>query len=234
MNTLEQDRSCLICLEGARKDDPISLLTCGCKTSWFHKGCEELWLTHIEHTLTQYNNPKCPTCKREVGIQAKYAYFFPRGTNQKYLYNTLLLIGSECFLSIYLTIFYAKEAWLIPTQSVCIVLLPVLFRTDKDLLFGLHNVRIKSLLQVVYMLYYIILYAKSTRNVFAQVLAIRRKEKVPVPLDLSPAFILPSAGGYLRSGGRRRRGGFVTNPPRHATTATSPGYRSLDGHHPEP
>lgn len=152
----DTDRICLICLEGAKEENPISLLDCGCKTSWFHQSCEDMWLSYIEHTITEYNNPKCPTCKREVSIQAKYIFLSQVGKNQEYLYNTLLLIGSECILSLSYMSFHAEQAWLIPIQSVCILSLPILFRTNKDLLFSMHNIRIKSLIQVLYMISYMV------------------------------------------------------------------------------
>jgi hypothetical protein len=157
----EQQRSCIICLDTPQEKNPLHLLSCGCKTAWFHTSCADTWLSHIP--LVDYP-PACPTCKRYVILKIKYSFQFKAGLNQKYLWFTLSLFPVEILLAlsfclqlknIYVTPFY------IPIQSIFMLTIPYIIRSKYDINFFLHNYRFKVLVQFFILLYYMLRYRYS-------------------------------------------------------------------------
>ena len=87
---------CCICLDPAKEDDPLFLLSCGCKVALFHQSCETKWTD----TLPMDTPIKCLICKREPILKLNYC-FSDIGSAQKLLSNTAMLFALEITLALY-------------------------------------------------------------------------------------------------------------------------------------
>ena len=152
-----EERSCLICLDGPQEENPIYLLSCGCKTAWFHRSCQMNWMSHI---TSQYPL-KCPTCKREVPMHLHYAFHQSFGLAQRKLYVITFLCAAESFLALSLWFQYTfetgmqlPETLLIPTQSLILFYLPMIVHSEYDLLRAMKHVYYKNGIQVIYLIFY--------------------------------------------------------------------------------
>jgi hypothetical protein len=141
--------SCCICLEPPEPSNPLFLLSCGCKISWFHKSCEEKWLAHMPTTLIwqiQENPIKCPTCRQDVPLKYNYCFSPYAGEEQYRLWISGLLLLID-FLT---TVYYNKPFLFI--QSTCISLFPLIIRSKKDLPFFLLSYRIRFMIDYMLLL----------------------------------------------------------------------------------
>lgn len=157
----EQQRSCIICLDSPQEKNPLHLLSCGCKTAWFHNSCADTWLSHIP--LADYP-PACPTCKRYVLLKIKYSFHFKDGLNQKYLWFTLSLFPVEFLLALSFCVqlgTISQTPFYIPIQSIFLMTIPYLIRSKHDMNFFLHNYRFKVLCESLILLYYMLRYKYS-------------------------------------------------------------------------
>ena len=117
---------CCICLDPAKEDDPLFLLSCGCKVALFHKACETRWTD----TLPMDTPIKCLICKREPILKLNYC-FSDIGSSQKLLSNTAMLFALEIPLALY------YKTWVIGAQGLYIILYPFVFPFPCDLTYFL-------------------------------------------------------------------------------------------------
>lgn len=134
----DEERTCIICLESPLENQPLQLLTCGCRTSWFHPSCEKTWIQHI-HPIDF--PPKCPTCRREVDFMFQYSFRFQDGLNQKYLWWTSSIFGIEVCIASVLSLDGFHTGWILPAQTMLIVSIPFFIQSRHDLLYFLHHLR---------------------------------------------------------------------------------------------
>lgn len=73
-----QGDPCLICLEPAVPNNPLMLLQCGCRTSWFHESCEHLWIS----SLAPVASILCPACRRPISLKTNYCFAWTAGPDQ--------------------------------------------------------------------------------------------------------------------------------------------------------
>ncbi len=138
----EEERTCVICLDGPLEDRPIHLLQCGCRTAWFHSSCETIWIQHLQ---PEDFPPKCPTCRREVQLRLQYSFRFHAGVNQKFFWWVFSLIGADMFMAFVLSLNELYQAWYLPSHSLLILSLPYVFSSRHDLIYFLHHVRYRYL-----------------------------------------------------------------------------------------
>ncbi len=75
-----QEDPCLICLEPAVPNNPLFLLHCGCRASWFHQSCEHLWISSLPPIAA--GSILCPTCRRPIGLKTNYCLAWTAGPDQ--------------------------------------------------------------------------------------------------------------------------------------------------------
>jgi hypothetical protein len=152
-----EERTCLICLDGPQEENPIYLLSCGCKISWFHRSCQMNWMSHLH---SQYPL-RCPTCKREVPMHLHYAFDPSFGLQQRKLRMITFLGAAESFLAISLwsqyyfeTNLQLPETLLIPIQSLLLLYLPLMIHSEYDTITAMKHVYYKNGIQVIYLVFY--------------------------------------------------------------------------------
>ena len=131
--------ACCICLEPPLPSNPLYLLSCGCKISWFHKSCEENWLSYIPLAEEQWLT-KCPTCRQNVPLKYNYSFSYYAGEEQRYLWITAILFLADIFISLY------NNQKILALESSCIVLFPFIIRSTKDVSFFLMSYRIRFMM----------------------------------------------------------------------------------------
>jgi hypothetical protein len=141
----DEERTCLICLEGPLEENPIHLLQCGCRTSWFHSSCETTWIQHLQLENLPSECPTCPTCRRDIEIRFQYSFFFQNGTNQKYFWWVMSLIGADIFMAFVLSLNGYYQAFYLPSHSFFILAIPYISPSRYNLLYFLHHVRCRYL-----------------------------------------------------------------------------------------
>jgi hypothetical protein len=151
-----QYKSCVICLDSPKDNDPLYLLACGCKTSWFHELCKNNWLSHQQSYILH-----CPTCRRFVPMKTNYSFHWKAGPEQTYLVNTLILYFGEVFFSISLQYSGVSYAFTIPLESTLILCLPFMFYTEKDIFFYLNHIRARSIFLCGYLLTSFLFFQKN-------------------------------------------------------------------------
>lgn len=152
------ERTCLICLDGPQVENPLYLLNCGCKTSWFHRSCQMSW---IEHNPLSHLPITCPTCKRPIQIQLFYEFDPSFGEAQRQLRLCSALVAAESFLAVCLWFQYTTatgmdlpEVLLIPCQSILLFYLPNILHSEYDIMTSMKHVFYKNAIQVFYILFY--------------------------------------------------------------------------------
>ena len=137
------DAVCCICLENAREDDPLLLLSCGCK-AFFHKACEIRWTDTFP-----INTPLvCLICKREPIMKVNYCYSYDIGPRQTFLWNTLFLFAIELPIGLY------YNTWVIGSQGLYIILYPFVAPFSYDLVYFLIQYNITIFVNLLFILFY--------------------------------------------------------------------------------
>ena len=150
---MENPPDCIICLEPPLDKSPLLLFTCGCKVGWFHDSCKNNWL---DFQANQGNlNLNCPACRRIIPMKINYSFDWRAGPEQYYLCQTGLLFTGEVVLSISLIMSGITNAYIIPLQSVLIFCLPFIFNSPHTIFFYLNNIRIRSVIICVYILFHL-------------------------------------------------------------------------------
>lgn len=123
------DEVCCICLDPPNKDDPLLLLSCGCKVALFHKACEIKWTDNLP-----IDTPiKCLICKREPIMKLNYCFAYDVGYPQKILWTTSLVFALELPLALY------YNTSIIFLQGSFIILYPFVAPFSYDLTYFLAN-----------------------------------------------------------------------------------------------
>jgi len=135
---------CCICLENTREDDPLLLLSCGCKVALFHKACEVKWTDTFP-----INTPLvCLICKREPIMKVNYCYSYDIGPPQTFLWNTLFLFAIELPIGLY------YNTWVIGAQGLYIILYPFVAPFSYDLVYFLIQYNITIFVNLLFILFY--------------------------------------------------------------------------------
>ena len=130
---------CCICLEEPTSDNPLFLLSCGCKVALFHESCENAWMSNL-----QVNVPiVCLICKREPVLKNNYSFSYEAGPAQKLLWDTAGLALLEIPLGIY------YKTPLLSLQALYILSYPLIFPFRRNLVFFLMHYRIRVLIDCV-------------------------------------------------------------------------------------
>jgi hypothetical protein len=132
------DAVCCICLDPGKEDDPLFLLSCGCK-AFFHKACETRWTD----TLPINTPVVCLICKREPIMKVNYCYLYDIGLPQKFLWNTLFLFAIELPIGLY------YNTWVIGAQGLYILLYPFVAPFPYDLLYFLLQYNITIFVHII-------------------------------------------------------------------------------------
>ena len=138
------DTLCCICLDLPKKDDPLLLLSCGCKVALLHKACEIGWTD----TLPINTPVKCFICKREPIMKVNYCYLYDIGLPQKFLWNTAILFALEIPIGLY------YDTWVIGAQGLYIILYPFVAPFPYDLVYFLTQYNFTILANLLFMLFY--------------------------------------------------------------------------------
>jgi hypothetical protein len=134
---------CCICLDPAKEDDPLYLLSCGCKVALFHQTCETKWTD----TLPIDTPIKCLICKREPILKLNYC-FTDIGPSQKFLLNTAILFSLEIPLAFY------YNTWVIGAQGLYIILYPFVAPFQYDLTYFLAQYNFTMIINLLLILLY--------------------------------------------------------------------------------
>jgi hypothetical protein len=131
---------CCICLEPALKKNPLYLIGCGCKVAWFHKECQDKWLSH-----SQANIPLiCPTCRQVVPLTYNYTFSYHAGLPQKALWLTSFIFFTESMMNLY------NHRYLMIAQSSTVMLFPFVFSSTYNWEYFLLSYRMKLLSEYAY------------------------------------------------------------------------------------
>ena len=137
------DAVCCICLDPGKEDDPLFLLSCGCK-AFFHKACEVKWTD----TLPINTPVVCLICKREPIMKLNYCYSYDIGPPQTFLWNTLFLFAIELPIGLY------YNTWVIGAQGLYIILYPFVAPFSYDLVYFLIQYNITIFINLIFILFY--------------------------------------------------------------------------------
>lgn len=134
---------CCICLDPGKEDDPLFLLSCGCKVALFHKACEIRWTD----TLQMDTPIKCLICKREPIMKLNYC-FSDIGRAQKILRNTGFLFILELPMAIH------YKTPIIGLEGLFIILYPFVVPFNCDLTYFLTQYNLTMIINLVLILFY--------------------------------------------------------------------------------
>jgi hypothetical protein len=126
-----EETTCIICLDGPVKKNPLFLMKCGCKASWFHTSCER---SYISTTSLPFS---CPVCRRPVQLQANYSFSPGAGPEQQQLWTTACLFGFEIVYSVYF-----KEI-LLPVETLVVFCIPFMIPSNSTLDYFCTQIQIK-------------------------------------------------------------------------------------------
>jgi hypothetical protein len=132
-----EGKSCCICLDYPTSTNPIQLLACGCKCSWFHLPCEYEWLDSIQQFPIT-----CPTCRRIVPVDTTYSFSYDVGEDQKALWHVGAAIAAEASLML-----LTQDAYILPFQSLSILFIPFVVPSSRTLAFFTTQLKIKYIFQ---------------------------------------------------------------------------------------
>jgi len=128
---------CCICLDPGKEDDPLFLLSCGCKVALFHQTCETKWIDTIPADTTI----KCLICKREPILTLNYC-FSDIGPPQKLLQNTCLLFILEMPMAIH------YKTPIIGLEGLFIILYPFVVPFNCDVTYFLVQYNLTMLINL--------------------------------------------------------------------------------------
>lgn len=134
---------CCICLDPGKEDDPLFLLSCGCKVALFHKDCETRWTD----TLPIDTPIKCLICKREPILKLNYC-FSQIGPAQELLWNTGLLFILEIPMG-----FHYKTP-IIGLEGLFIILYPFVVPFNCDATYFLRQYRVTMIGNLLLIFFY--------------------------------------------------------------------------------
>ena len=137
-DTQDTQEQCCICLSESRKEDPLLLLSCGCK-AFFHKACEDEWLSTLN-----INTPiKCLICKREPVLKVNYSFSRDAGPAQMLMWNTATVFILEIPIG-----FYCKTP-IIFLEGLTIIVLPLIFSFPCDITFFFMQYNIMTIVNII-------------------------------------------------------------------------------------
>lgn len=145
----DHNRTCIICLDSPIQGNPLLLLSCGCKVAWFHQSCEIQWMERLNVYEGMLH---CPVCKRIPRMKTNFSFTRTAGPAQDFLHQVLYLFGGEITLSIILILQSGFYAAYLPFQSYCIFMMPFLIPSKYDLICFLQHIRLRYLLNFMYIL----------------------------------------------------------------------------------
>lgn len=145
----EHDRTCIICLESPFQGNPLLLLSCGCKVAWFHRACELQWMERLNVYEGMLH---CPVCKRTPRMKTNFSFTRTAGPAQEFLHQILWLFGTEIGVSMLLILNGGYYAISLPVQTYCILTIPFLIPSKHDLICFLQHIRLRFLLNFIYIL----------------------------------------------------------------------------------
>lgn len=133
---------CCICLEPALKRNPLYLIGCGCKVAWFHKECQDNWVTY-----SQANIPLiCPTCRQAVPLTYNYSFSYHTGIPQKALWLTSIVFFIESMMNLY----YTQYTMIV--QSSTMLFFPFIFSSTRNWEYFLLSYRMLLLSEYLYLI----------------------------------------------------------------------------------
>jgi hypothetical protein len=132
--------TCCICLEPPLKKNPLYLIGCGCKLAWFHKECQDKWITHSQADIPL----NCPTCRQVVPLTYNYGFSYYTGPPQKALWLTSFIFFIESMMNLYYT------QYTMITQSSIILFFPFILSSSYNWEYFLLCYRIKLLSEYMY------------------------------------------------------------------------------------
>jgi hypothetical protein len=133
---------CCICLEPALKRNPLYLIGCGCKLAWFHKECQDNWVTY-----SQANIPLiCPTCRQAVPLTYNYSFSYDTGIPQKALCLTSIVFFIESMMNLY----YTQYTMIV--QSSTMLCFPFIFSSTRNWEYFLLSYRMIFLSEYLYLI----------------------------------------------------------------------------------
>jgi hypothetical protein len=128
--------TCVICLEEATEEQPLYLIACGCRGSWFHPSCEDSWISNHQHM--PYS---CPICRRYVPMLTNYSFSFWAGEEQQRLLLTLLAFTMNTLGLLYLSYSVYPYFYVLPIQQGLILIFPLLVPSWNTLAYYTFHVR---------------------------------------------------------------------------------------------
>ena len=134
--------TCCICLEPPLKKNPLYLIGCGCKIAWFHKECQDKWLSHSQADIPL----SCPTCRQVVPLTYNYSFSYHTGPPQQALWFTSLLFTIESLVNLYYT------QYTMIAQSSTMILFPFMLSSTRNWEFFLLSYRLRLLGEYIYVI----------------------------------------------------------------------------------
>lgn len=142
---IKEKEACIICLDYSYKQNPIYLLSCGCKQSLFHLECQTIYIEHTHSPIS------CPVCKRGFIMKKHYSFSYFDGPNQKLFWHVYFLFCIEIYYS------FLFSDLLVPLQSLVVFSLPFMLPSNSTLDFFLRHLFAKySFHYFVFFMYFLL------------------------------------------------------------------------------
>jgi hypothetical protein len=124
------------------KKNPLYLIGCGCKIAWFHKECQDKWLSHSQADIPL----SCPTCRQVVPLTYTYSFSYDTGMPQKALCLSSLVFFIESLVNVY------NSRYTIIVQSSTIILFPFILSSTRNWEYFLLSYRMLLLSEYLYLI----------------------------------------------------------------------------------
>jgi hypothetical protein len=135
---------CCICLDEPALENPLLLLSCGCKVALFHESCEKNWLD----SLPIDKEIVCFICKRPPSLKDNYSICYNIGPAQKQFWDTSLLFTLEIPIAIH----YGTPIILL--EGLYIILFPFVCSFTQDIRFFLSQYKYTVYINLIFILIY--------------------------------------------------------------------------------
>ena len=117
---------CCICMEPGIHDNPLIVLECGCKHSFFHIPCSNEWLGYARTDIL----PTCPLCRGDVQMKTNYCFSYTAGEEQEFLWNSLAHVPITIYSYFLLVDNNVRFRFLFPLETYLLLAIPFILKNN--------------------------------------------------------------------------------------------------------
>jgi hypothetical protein len=113
-------------MEPGIHDNPLIVLECGCKHSFFHIPCSNEWLGYARTDTL----PTCPLCRGDVQMKTNYCFSFTAGEEQEFLWNSLAHVPITIYSYFLLVDNNVRLRFLFPLETYLLLAIPFILKNN--------------------------------------------------------------------------------------------------------